>query len=135
MRRPGTTVASLHRVDQQPDVDELVGEQRLVVVVEDGAQLHRAGGRVDLVVDGVELADAELVLLRAVEHASPGSLAPAFSRSRTGGSLSSGMVKITEIGCTWVITPMPVASLVVHVVAGIDQAQADAAGDRRDDAV
>ena len=38
------------------------------------------------------------------------SLAPAFSRSRTGGSVSSGMVNSTEIGWIWVMTQMPVAS-------------------------
>src|SRR5260221_7871868 len=56
----------LHRVGQQADVDELVGEQRLVGIVEDGAQLHRAGGGVDLVVVGRYLAGAELGLLRTI---------------------------------------------------------------------
>ena len=44
------------------------------------------------------------------------------------------MVKITEIGCIWVMTTMPFASPVVDVVARVDLAQADAAGDRRGDA-
>src|SRR5215471_7911934 len=59
----------LHRVDQQADVDELVGEQGLVLVVEGGAQLHRAGGDVDDVVVRVEPADRELGLLGAIEDA------------------------------------------------------------------
>ena len=59
----------LHRVDQQADIHELVGEQALVLVVENGAQLHGAGGHVDQVVGGVELADAQFDLLRAVEGA------------------------------------------------------------------
>ena len=74
----------LHRVREQADIDELVGEQRLVLVVEHGAQLHRAGGRVDLVVDGGELALAELVLLRPVErrHRQGGALAQALAHRR-----------------------------------------------------
>ena len=56
----GITVASRMRVDQQPDVDELVGEQLIVLVVELGPQLDRAGGGVDLVVERLQLADAQL---------------------------------------------------------------------------
>ena len=43
------------------------------------------------------------------------------------------MGKITEIGCSWVTTTMPLASPGGDVVALVDLAQADAAGDRRDD--
>ena len=49
------------------------------------------------------------------------------------GRLSSGTVKITVIGCIWVITTRPLASAGLHVVAGIDLAQADPPVDRRDD--
>ncbi|MNC91251.1 hypothetical protein D3C83_74800 [compost metagenome] len=41
------------------------------------------------------------------------SLAPAFTRLRTWGSESSGMVKITEIGWTWMMMQMLVASPMV----------------------
>ncbi len=44
---------------QQLDVDELVRKQRAVGIVELRAQLHRAGGDVDLVVDGQQLALGE----------------------------------------------------------------------------
>jgi hypothetical protein len=37
-------------------MNELVGEERALLVVKDGAPLHLAGGRVDRVVDGQELA-------------------------------------------------------------------------------
>ena len=41
----------LQGVDQQADIDELVGKQRLVLIVELGAELDHAGGGVDLVVE------------------------------------------------------------------------------------
>ncbi len=41
------------------------------------------------------------------------SAAPAFRRARTCGSVSSGMVKSTEIGCTWMMMQMLVASAIV----------------------
>ena len=44
-------MTSLQRVDQQARVDELVGKERVVFVVEHGAQLDGAGGGVDLVVE------------------------------------------------------------------------------------
>jgi len=37
---------------------------------------------------------------------------PAWTCFKTAGRLSSGRVKITEIGCNWVITTMPVVLLV-----------------------
>ena len=67
---------------------------------------------IDVVVR-VELADAELGLLRPIEHRAPRAMAPAFRRLRTGGSESSGMVKSTEIGCTWMMMQMLVASPIV----------------------
>ena len=98
----------LHRVDQQADIDELVGEQRLVLVVEHGAQLHRAGRGVDLVVDGGELAGGRAGSSAPGRAPSPAASRPPRRRLRTGGSASSGMVNITEIGCSWVMTQMPV---------------------------
>ncbi len=49
------------------------------------------------------------------------------------GRSSSGIEKITVIGCNSVTTAMPVALVGLHVISRIDQAQADAAGDRRND--
>ena len=39
------------RFDQQPRIDELIGKELVVEVVEFGAQLHHAGRRVDLIVE------------------------------------------------------------------------------------
>ena len=39
------------RIHQQPDVDELLREKRIVLVVEDRLELGSAGGVVDLVVE------------------------------------------------------------------------------------
>jgi hypothetical protein len=39
-------------------------------------------------------------------------LAPAFRRSRTDGSVSSGMVNSTEIGWIWMMMQIEVASLI-----------------------
>ena len=50
------------------------------------------------------------------------------------GNLSSGNVKMTEIGCSWVIDDDAVGIAGLHVIAGIDLAQPDPPGDRRDDA-
>ena len=61
------------------------------------------------------------------------SVAPARSRCMTAGRLSSGTENITEIGCIWVITTMPVVLAGLHVIAGIDLAQPDPPVDRRDD--
>ena len=58
----------LVRVDQQPDVDELVRKERPCFVGELGAQLDRAGGRVDLVVERRERAVGELAGAGAVER-------------------------------------------------------------------
>ena len=49
------------------------------------------------------------------------------------GRSSSGIGKITVIGCIWVTTAMPGGVAGLDVISRIDQAQADAAGDRRDD--
>ena len=44
------------------------------------------------------------------------------------GRSSSGSVKITEIGCSCVMTTMPVGVRRLHVVAGVDLPQPDPAG-------
>ena len=49
-RRVGGEHRARKRVDQQQDVDELVGKQRGVGIVERRAQLERARRQVDLVV-------------------------------------------------------------------------------------
>ena len=50
--------------------------------------------------------------------ASTGRCAPAWSLSSTGGKLSSGMVKITVIGSSWVMTAIPVVSVAWTMLPG-----------------
>ncbi len=57
----------MQRVYQQAGVDELVGIEGEIVVVELGAEADGAGGGVDLVVDGEQTAGGDFVHLRAVE--------------------------------------------------------------------
>ena len=79
---------ALQGVDEQARVDELVREERAVGVGEESAQLDGAGGGVDLVVDGEELAGGELGGLGAVQ-ASTGSVCMARMRDCTWPRLSS----------------------------------------------
>ena len=58
----------------------------------------------------------------------------ARSFASTGGRLSSGMVKTTAIGLQLGDHHQAVGVAGVHHVAGVDQAQAEAAADRRGDA-
>src|ERR1700676_4820049 len=53
-------------VHQKMNIYELVGEENIVFVAEDGLQLIGTGGGVDLVVDGKELAGGNLVGVVAV---------------------------------------------------------------------
>ena len=89
---------------------------------------------IDLVVDRLACRSASLRRVAAVVGRQPASVAPARSRVITAGRSSSGKVKITEIGCIWVMTAIGVELPDLDVIAGVDLAQADAAGDRRDDA-
>ena len=57
--------ASLVGFQQQADIDELVGPQRVVRIVEHGFQPPRAGGLVDLIVDRQQLAGGQLRLIVA----------------------------------------------------------------------
>src|SRR5579875_4190196 len=50
----------------QPHVDELVGEKLIALVVENGLELGRAGGGIDLVVDGEQGAGSDLVVVVAI---------------------------------------------------------------------
>ena len=57
----------LQRIHQQPGVHKLVGEERVVLVVEDGSRFHRARRRVNLVVEGQQLAAGNLRLRSAIK--------------------------------------------------------------------
>jgi hypothetical protein len=84
--------------------------------------LHRSRRRVDLVVERQQLAAGDLLLRRAVKRID-GQLRPLRRRGCTCPRLSSGMVKMTVIGCICVITASVVVPVRLHHVAGIDQPQ------------
>ena len=50
-------------VDQQPGVHELIREQGSVLIAEDRLETERAGGHVDLIIDGQQLPGGKLVSL------------------------------------------------------------------------
>ncbi len=57
----------MQRIDQQPRVDELVGKECIVLVVESGACLDRPGRGVDLVIKRREYSGAESLLAAAIQ--------------------------------------------------------------------
>ena len=113
MAASGTTVASFTVSTSRRTFTNWLGNSDSSVVVEDGAQLHRAGGGVDDVVEGAELADRELGLLRPVEHPHLQGGARLQAPAHLRASASSGMVNSTDIGCTWMMVQIGVASAMV----------------------
>ena len=95
-----------------------------------GFRADGASARIDLVIDGQELAVLGFVL-RSRSHASTTSHAAAQLREDRLQAVLGG-VKSTAIGSSCVRTTMPPVSGVDHV-ARVDLAQAGAAGDRRGD--
>ena len=96
-------------VHQQAGVNELIGEQRVVQIAKARLQLDGPGGRIDLVIEAQQLADADFLLIGAIP-ASTLSVLPAFCACTTVAMLLSGRVKTTSIGCVWVRTTIPVVS-------------------------
>ena len=84
---------------QQLDIDELIGKQRAVGVVEHRPQLDGAGRYVDRIIDGEQFAIGDFGDIGA-SNASTVSAAPCCTRFMTADTLSSGMEKITVIGCS-----------------------------------
>ena len=68
---------AVQRVDEQARVDELVREEGVVLVVELGARLHRAGRGVDLVVEREQRAARDLLLRRSGRRRRPRAWLPA----------------------------------------------------------
>ena len=66
-------------------------------------------------------------ILPARSKAVTGSFSPACSFFITAGRLSSGMLKITVIGCSCVITTSPFGVARAHDVAEVHLAQAERA--------
>ena len=54
-------------VDEQVHVHKLIGKERIVAIVENGLQLVRAGGGIDLIVNGKKLAGGNFLCIIAVE--------------------------------------------------------------------
>src|SRR6267142_6862697 len=54
------------RIDQQPDVHELVRKQRAIIIQEGSPQFECPSCRVDLAVDGFDLSRGELLLVRSI---------------------------------------------------------------------
>ena len=91
------------RIHQQPRVDKLVREERIVSVVEERSPFYGPGRRVDLVIERQELPGRDL--RRAVRSkASTESVAFRRRRSTIWPRLSSGTVKITVMGSNCVMT-------------------------------
>ena len=54
------------RIDQEPYVHELVREEHTIIVLKCSSHSECAGGGVDLAVEGFDLSDGELLLVRAI---------------------------------------------------------------------
>jgi len=113
----------------QVNVDELVGKERLVLVVEDGLQLVGSGGGVDLVVGGQQQAPGDLLHVAAVV----GIHGHAFIRDQFVqhlGKLIFGQGKVDGDRLE-LIDNHQVGGIGGDDVAGVHQAEADAAVDGR----
>ena len=108
----GTRTASCIVFTSSRALTNWFGYSLFVRIGEHRAQLQRAGGRVDLVVQVSKAARSPAASRWPGHRPRPLSVAPARSRWMISGRLSSGTEKITEIGCIWVITTMPVVPLV-----------------------
>ena len=124
---------AVDRAQQQARVDELVREQRRRGVGEARLGLDGAGLHVDLVVERHEDAVVELLRARAVERGDGELGAGGDARLHLGNAVLRHRerdVDRRQLGDHGDAVGIAGAD----VVAGVDGAQADAAGDRRDDA-
>ena len=117
-------------VHDQPPVHEIARPQAAVLVGEAGLQLDGAGGLVHRVVHQIDRALIQLGrVVRAVgqhRHMHLPGMQPALRRQRW-----RGRVKITEIGCNWVMRHDGGAVRRVQEIALVHLAYADPAGDGR----
>ena len=116
-RRLGHEVHLGERLHQEPRVHELARKQFVVRVREGGAGADGAGRRVDLIIHGEEGAGRDRALLGTVER-NDRHRRPAPICAKTSSITSSARVKITVIGCSWVITHRPVEPLAVTTLPG-----------------
>src|SRR5713101_2799121 len=120
-------------IDQEVHIDKLIGEQCVVFVAEDGFELIRARGGIDLVVDGGELACGDLGRVVAVVGLN--------RKLRTGGELREDRRELIlrkaenhRDGLELCDDEQTAHVGSVDNVAGVNEAQADASADRRSDA-
>src|SRR5580700_1485619 len=121
---------SLQGVHQQPGVYELVGKQRAVFVFEEGSHLDRAGGGIDLVIEGQQFSRGQLGLLTPVESVD----AQAFPVSHLRLHLCEVVFRNGEDYGDWLQLCDHCQSrgpACLNDVAGIHQPQAYATVDRR----
>ena len=97
-------------IDEHVHVDELIREEDVVVVGEYGFELVRAGRGIDLVVDGGEFAVGNFGRVVAIVGLD-GEQASATDFDQDLLKLVLRQVKMTEIGCSWVMTRSPVVSV------------------------
>ncbi len=119
-------------VDQQPDIDELVGKQDAGTIGETRLGLDRAGGGVDLVVEGRQGPLGEAGGARAVQ--SRGGQHRAGPQTR--GDLGHGILRQGEHhvhGVDLGDDDQAIGRAAGHIVAGIHLAQPDPPGDRGGD--
>ena len=98
----------VQRVDQKTHIDELIGKQRAVLIVEERAQFDGAGRRVDLGVERRRAFPSRAVRSGCGRRRSRKARRRSFMRETTSPILSSGMVKSTDIGSSCVTTTTPV---------------------------
>ena len=103
--------AVAHRVDQQLELTNWFAKQRLVGIVEDARSLT-VPVVVSIWLSTVSRVPVASLVVPVRSKAVTASAAPARIRRITAGRSSSGNVKMTEIGCSCVMTTMPPASLV-----------------------
>src|ERR1035438_4878680 len=126
---------------QQPHVDKLVGEQSVVLVRIDRPQAQRAGGLIDLIIDGSQHAYGEPLAHVAKRS---GVAVPGFDRQLLAGAVAGqhdwqlilgyGEHDADRLNLGDDYQARGIRGM--HDVAGVHQAQTDAPGDgRRDVAV
>src|SRR5580704_8067144 len=118
------------RVDQEAGVDELVGEESAAFVIEDGAHFDGAGGGVDEVISGGELALGDHLALGAII----GLHFERLSLVELGDDLLETVFGDGEDDCDGLKLRDDRENGAARggdEIAGIDQTETDAAGNRR----
>ena len=131
-RGGGNQRGAVMGINEKADIDEFIGEERSVLVVERGAGFYGAGGRVDLIVEGEQQACGEVFESGAVKGVD--------SEFRVFAETSLNLAEIVlrngeDCGDGLDLRDDDEREIAggLNDVARIDEAQANPAGDRRDD--